>query len=315
MTASSRSPAPLVLGTAQLGMAYGIANRAGMPGPEAASALVHHALSLGVTCFDTARAYGESEARLGRALWGHGDARVFTKLSPLNELDENAPAELVAEAVSKSVSASADALCRGRLDGLMLHRARHLHAWGGVVWQTLKRLCADHRIRALGVSVQNTDELRLALSFRDVRHIQMPLNVLDWRWRDPALFARFALRPDVTIHVRSALLQGLLASPVSQIWPPIPGLDTMRLLDALTALSETLGRAGLADLCFAYVRGKPFVDGIVVGVDTMAQLDANAALFARPALDADECAFVERFLPRLPEKLLNPAQWPTRKAA
>ncbi|MCB9593050.1 MAG: aldo/keto reductase [Sandaracinaceae bacterium] len=44
----------------------------------AARALIDHALERGVTLFDTARSYGESEARLGRALAPHRDRVVLS---------------------------------------------------------------------------------------------------------------------------------------------------------------------------------------------------------------------------------------------
>ena len=59
----------LGLGTVQLGMAYGL----GLPEPppdEECIRLVHRALELGITYFDTASAYGRSEELLGRALAG-----------------------------------------------------------------------------------------------------------------------------------------------------------------------------------------------------------------------------------------------------
>ncbi|WP_373289934.1 aldo/keto reductase, partial [Saccharopolyspora thermophila] len=48
-------------------MAYGIANTTGDLGQPAVDALLRRAAELGVTHVDTARAYGESEARIGAA--------------------------------------------------------------------------------------------------------------------------------------------------------------------------------------------------------------------------------------------------------
>lgn len=48
----------VALGTAQLGMAYGVANTAGQPTSEAATGLVATAWGAGVRSFDTAQAYG-----------------------------------------------------------------------------------------------------------------------------------------------------------------------------------------------------------------------------------------------------------------
>jgi N-acyl-D-aspartate/D-glutamate deacylase len=51
-------PTELVMGSAQLGLTYGAANRTGKPEREAALRLVQRAADAGVETFDTARAYG-----------------------------------------------------------------------------------------------------------------------------------------------------------------------------------------------------------------------------------------------------------------
>ena len=74
-----------VLGTAQLGMDYGIANVCGQPSEKLACEIVKTALGHGVNCFDTAQAYGNSEVVLGRALkyWGtEPDIKIVSKFSP-----------------------------------------------------------------------------------------------------------------------------------------------------------------------------------------------------------------------------------------
>jgi hypothetical protein len=58
----------MTLGTAQLGMDYGVANRTGKPPREIATAIVRAAIAHGVTVLDTARAYGDSEEVLRAAL-------------------------------------------------------------------------------------------------------------------------------------------------------------------------------------------------------------------------------------------------------
>ena len=82
--------AELVLGSVQLGVAYGAANRTGKPAHGAALQLVRRAADAGISQFDTARAYGDSEERIGEALEGRKAIRTITKLSPLNELATDA---------------------------------------------------------------------------------------------------------------------------------------------------------------------------------------------------------------------------------
>jgi spore coat polysaccharide biosynthesis protein SpsF len=284
---SEQRSAALVLGSVQLGLAYGAANRTGMPEHGAALEIVRRAADAGISQFDTARAYGDSELRLGEALAGKKAIRAITKLSPLTELSPGASRDDIRAAVDGSISESLSALRRDRLDCLLLHRASHMNAYGGAIWERLVERLEDGSVLSLGVSVQSPLEALGALACPDVIHLQLPFNLLDWRWRKAGFKACLAARPNVTIHARSIYLQGILASGAHQ-----------------------LGREGPADLCLAYARGQDWIDGVVVGLETEDQLDDNLRLFVKRPLDPDECAFVEGRLPHLPARLLNPAQWP-----
>jgi aryl-alcohol dehydrogenase-like predicted oxidoreductase len=303
--------AELVLGSVQLGLAYGIANKTGKPSREAALALVRRAADSGIVQFDTARAYGDSEERLGEALAGR-ETLTVTKLSPLSELAADASRESVRAAVDASIAKSCAALGRERLQCLLLHRASHLTDHGRAIWHRLLEHRRDGTIERLGVSVQSPQEARVALANPDVCHIQMPFNILDWRWREAGVVALCNERTDVTVHVRSVFLQGLLASGDPAIWPPIEGVDPAEVLKIVAGLARECGRESIADLCLAYARGQDFVDGVVVGLETEEQLDLNLRLAVKRPLSPEECAAVERRIPRLPEQLLNPALWPKR---
>src|SRR3954471_5172087 len=108
-------PAELVMGSAQLGLVYGAANRSGKPTREAALKLVRRAADAGVGAFDTARAYGDAEERLGEGLHGR-KVTTITKLAPLSELPADASTSAVHAAVDASVEQSRAALGRDRLD-------------------------------------------------------------------------------------------------------------------------------------------------------------------------------------------------------
>jgi aryl-alcohol dehydrogenase-like predicted oxidoreductase len=305
-----RENAPeLVLGSVQLGLAYGVANRTGKPPRSAALSLVRRATEAGIRVFDTARAYGEAEERLGAAFAGRNFATV-TKLSPLTELTPRASREEVRNAVDKSVRDSLTALNRDRLDCLLLHRASHMKAFDGAVWERLMELFSAGTVSALGVSIQSPEEAQEALSESSVRHIQLPFNLLDWRWCEAGVIDAIRAKRPLTVHVRSVFLQGLIAARNPEIWPVIPGVHVKGLVGWLDDCARAYGRKGPADLALAYVRGQDWIDGIVVGMETEAQLDDNLALFRRPPLLEDDCWRITTSRPRLPVQLLDPAQWP-----
>lgn len=302
--------AAMVLGSVQLGLAYGAANRTGKPERGAALSLVRRAAEAGIQEFDTARAYGDSEDRLGEALAGKKAVRTITKLSPLAELAADASRDAVRAAVDASIEESLAALRLSRLDCLLLHRAAHMKAFDGAIWERLVERLEDGSVLSLGVSVQSPLEALMALASPDVAHLQLPFNVLDWRWRKAGFRTCLAARPNVTVHARSAFLQGILASSDPAVWPKIDGVYPQAIINILAGLAHQLGRESAADLCLAYARGQDWIDGVVVGLETEDQLEDNLRLFVRRPLTAPECGIVEARLPHLPLALLDPAQWP-----
>jgi Predicted oxidoreductases (related to aryl-alcohol dehydrogenases) len=299
--------AEFVLGCVQIGLAYGIANRAGKPTRAQGLELLGRARAAGIRIFDTASAYGDAEERLGEA-FGADPVTIVTKLSPLSELTAGDPPERAVAAAEASVARSCEALRRNRLDCLLLHRASHRTGFGGAIWQRLLAYQQAGIVRRLGVSVQSAAEAEAAMDDLGVGHIQLPFNLLDRRWDQ--ILSGLAARPGMTVHVRSIFLQGLLAAGDPAIWPAVPGVDAAAVVAAINGLVRDLGRESPADLCLAYVRGHAVIAGAVIGLETIAQLEANLHLFAKPALTPSEIAAVRAALPPMPEQLLNPALWP-----
>lgn len=299
----------LVLGTAQLGMRYGIANTDGMPSERGAADLLSAATDAGIRFFDTARAYGESERRIGAFLrTSLTNVHVITKLDPMRDVSSAYDAIVGAQA---SLAASRDALGRNHLDTVLLHRAQHRSAWGGALWNLLRNERNAGGIGDLGVSVQSPSEALAALEDSDVHHLQLPFNLLDWRWANAGVIHALRRRTDVVVHVRSVFLQGLFTDIPAFRWPAIPGLDPNEVVNHLSRLARAFNRRSLADLAIAFVRAQNWIDFIVIGMETREQLASNIALFTRPTLTADEAAHAQAAMPFFPEGLLDPASWPT----
>ena len=300
------------LGTAQLGMPYGIANRAGQPDRAAAADIIATARMCSVTYFDTARMYGDSERILGETLALTSPdvppAKVVTKL-PAFPHAERMTALTARDWVRQTVATSAAELRRPTVDVLLLHRWQDRERDSGSVWRALCELRNEGTIGALGASVQNVDDAVAALLDPDVRHVQLPVNVLDWRWQAPRFLEARAARSDVAVHARSSLLQGLLVTSPDR-WPAVDGMSAAVVAERLGNLVKDCERSSVADLAFAYVRSLSWVDTLVVGVETADQVIANVELFRRPPLTEVEANNVVNSLPTVPEAFLNPALWP-----
>lgn len=309
---TNKSASKLVFGAAQLGLAYGIANTTGRPNLDVSIDLLKTAISNGVTFLDTARAYGDSESVIG-AVWEQGwsgRAKLVTKLSPLAGCPKDASEAVVKAFVDASVFQSCSELLVKRLDILMLHRASHLSDWGGAVWRRLLELQSIGLITELGVSVQTPDELSSVLQLSEVSHIQMPYNILDWRWDDAisAIQKEKSVRR-LTVHVRSALLQGLLTSSNPSHWKSAGLEDFSAVVHWLENKAKSLNCSSVVNLCLNYVRSLPWVDGVVVGMENKQQLVSNVELFGSDLFTQDELreALISR--PAIDANSLNPSTW------
>ena len=195
----------LVLGTAQLGMPYGIANRSGQPDFKTAIEIIKTAWKNGIREFDTAQAYGISESILGKALSALGisrEARIVTKLDPeLNPLDD--------KEIKKALERSLERLHVPSLHGLMLHREEWLEYQDEGLNATLKQFVDQGLTSHLGVSLYSPLKSIRALESDLFDMIQVPANILDRRFENVGVF-QLADEKGTQVYIRSVFLQGLL---------------------------------------------------------------------------------------------------------
>jgi aryl-alcohol dehydrogenase-like predicted oxidoreductase/spore coat polysaccharide biosynthesis protein SpsF (cytidylyltransferase family) len=300
----------MTLGTAQLGMDYGAVNRTGKPRRSAAIEIVRKAVAHRVTALDTARAYGDSEQVLGQALSGawRSRAEVITKLDPLTNLSPDESGQRVSAAVEASVRDSCDALGTDRLPVLLLHRWNHHDAWRGAAWRTLLNLRDSGKIARLGVSVYHPEEALEALEDPAVQHLQLPMNLLDSRWRTRGIDRSLSYRLDVIVHARSVFLQGVLLHPVSN-WPHLLDFDAQPCVIKIRQLVARFDRESISDLCVAYVRSQKWIHSLVLGCETLAQLEENLKLFRSPILTPEQCEEIAECFSSVPDEILNPSKW------
>ena len=284
----------LCFGTVQLGQAYGVANPSRMLGEEDVQALLDAAGAGGVRRFDTARAYGAAEARLGawRARTGTAPT-IVTKFPPL----DSAAAVAGLEA---SFEASLRALGVARVDGLLAHRAADLRLPGVADW--LRGQVGAGAIGAFGASVSESAAIEDCISTEGLGLIQLPLNLADRRAAPllPSLAAA-----GIRVHARSIFLQGaLLMEPAA-----LPAhLDTLRgPISGLAALASEAGMTPLA-LALGFALGELGVDSVVFGAYTLSQL-AECLAAAGPLDPALRAAAADLF-DGLPGEVVDPSRWP-----
>lgn len=309
--AGLRVESRLALGTVQLGLDYGIANRTGKPAMANAKKILETAIAHGINFIDTAAAYGESEQVIGTCLnlAQKQDLNIHTKLATLDDLGGSPTPRAIKDAVEASLYKSAYRLGLSTLPCVMLHRWEHYTQHAGQIWNHLRILKRENLIKKLGASVQSPAEALEALAEPEIEFIQIPFNICDWRWRESGFADARMRRQDIHIQARSSLLQGVFLLPAAQ-WPVLDPTEADSFKKTLKSLVQTCNRKSVQDLCYAYVRSMEWIDSIVVGVETIEQLEENLSLFNQSVLE--DAAEIEKQIPKLDEKFLNPALWPAR---
>lgn len=299
---STSPPFPLsalTLGTVQFGMPYGVANPATLPDKRAAEAIFEMAQRGGVRVFDTARAYGLAEQRIGSWLASGGSKPALISKFPPLDPDGDATAAMLGH-----FEASCAVLGVGGLDGWLAHRVEDIALPG--VAEALRALVREGRLGAFGVSVYGPQGIEAALAVEGLCLVQAPASLLDTRLILGGWFER-CRAAGLTVFARSAFLQGALLMSADRLPPHLAPLAPH-----LRAFQDIASRSRLAPatLAIGFLRAQPGIDSIVVGAYDAAQmsacLDAAAAAPLAPATVEALCALGDG----LDEALIDPSRWP-----
>ena len=293
----------LVLGTAQLGLDYGITNSNGKPKLTESLEIIKYALDNDINIFDSARAYGDSEYILGLAKKKYNNLNIITKLDPLNELNDTTTNEEIYKMIDASINTSIKNLNIDIIETFILHRFHHFN--NKIIWN---HLLENKKLKKLGVSIYYVKEAIEALKDNDIKHIQLPINILDQQWFCDEFLQLIEKRTDVTIHCRSILLQGILISEADK-WPKIDDINPEEFIKKLNELVKQFKLNSRLELCFSYVKSIEWIDGLLIGVDNINQLNENLKLFNVRILTNKELNLIRSIFKNTSNKLLNPALW------
>src|SRR3954451_21331417 len=144
---------------------------------ERARATIAAAVGAGVTVFDTARAYGDNEGLLARAVRGVHGLRVVTKGGMSRAAGRWIP-DGRAKAIRAGCEASLEALDGLPIDLYLLHTPDPRTPWRTSV-RALARLADEGVVRRVGVANVNRRQLDEALDLAPVAAVQVALSPWD----------------------------------------------------------------------------------------------------------------------------------------
>ncbi|MBX3238678.1 MAG: aldo/keto reductase [Chitinophagaceae bacterium] len=254
----------IAFGGVEIGLPYGIGvnDETDMLPEKDAIRLLRAAVEKGFNFFDTARMYGVSEERMGKAFkYIRQNVVLASKCRHFRKADGSLPVDaVIREMIRQSIRESLEALQTDYLDLYMLHQADLEILDRAVIADEMLKLKETGVVRAIGVSTYKTEETKKAIVSDVWNVVQLPFNLLDQQ--QGSLFD-LAAGWGVGIVVRSVLLKGLLSDRGTGLHEALQPVEQhIRRYKKLLENNESLPKTALK-----FALSFPQVSSVLVGID------------------------------------------------
>ena len=282
----------LILGTAQLGLNYGISGK--KPDYKDSIDILKFCEKNNILTFDTAQGYGNSEEILS-SISNNNDIRIITKIDFKDKSD--------IDYIIKSINKSCKNLKVKNIDVLLLHSFADFK--NKTIINNLVRIKKSGLIKKLGASVYNVNEAKEIIQDKNFSVIQIPFNYLDRQWDDPQ-FQKDIYKSNIEIHVRSIFLRGILINDF-KYWPKINNV-----YDIYNKIQDLCAKYKLSkiELVIGFIKSIKWINGIIFGVDNINQLSECVEYFNN-IKDFDDIVVkdIENVLSPISSELIDPRLW------
>jgi len=250
----------IVLGTAQFGLDYGIANSVGRLTYDEVFKIINLCNKFNINTLDTAISYGKSEDILGNQ--NLNKWKIITKLPAVPDNVSN-----IENYINEKFRNSLEKLKSRSIYALLLHSPIQLFEKNGKkIFKSLNVLKEKGLISKVGVSVYSPVELYKILESYNFDIVQFPLNILDCRFIKSDILINLK-KQGVETYARSIFLQGLLLMKTRPLyfnkWNHIWS-EWDRWLNLL--------QISPLEACIRFAISQNNLDNIIIGVDSSAQL-------------------------------------------
>ena len=282
----------IVIGTAQIGNRYGIANKSNKVNFKKAKYIIKKAYNNGINYLDTAGSYNNSEKYLGKI--GTNKWKISTKLPAIPFECSN-----LKYWFDKTFFKSFKNLKCNSIDTLLLHNPNDLlDTRGKELYKIIQKLKDKNLISKFGISIYDFNNLNLIISKFDIDTIQFPFNLFDRRILSNNLIYKLK---DLKIetYARSVFMQGLLLINKKDRPKEFKKWNNLwKKYDAWLKNSKLTP----IEACLGYVNSFPEIDKIIIGVNRQKQL-SQILKYNNPIID------VPSDIKTFDIKLINPANW------
>jgi aryl-alcohol dehydrogenase-like predicted oxidoreductase len=265
----------LVLGTAQFGLDYGIANKIGKPEENKAFEIMKYAVENGINYFDTAYSYGNSEIIIDKFLNTYKSYKnkinIITKMASLNKKKLNE------KNINDRFFESLHRLGKESIYCYMVHDFKGIENNCDEIGKVFLKLKENNYIKKIGVSIYDQFQLEFLFKYFDFDLIQLPISIFDQRFITDKFLQRLK-RKNIEIYARSIFLQGLLFLEENNLPPKMN-----KFRDYISRLNEISLKYNLSkeEIALLFVDNIGEIDKIIIGVEKIDQLQRNVKILSK----------------------------------
>lgn len=269
------------LGTAEIGLDYGFKGspQYSRPSRQDSIRLIRRAVDRGINWLDTARAYGDSEEVIGRALKDLSPGpRISSKVifdCPVSEMDAAAQRNQVFQSIESSLRA----LQVDAIDLLYIHNATEKLLKETTIRDSLEEARSQGKIVLAGATCYAEQDALATLKDPLFQVLQVPFSLLNQKMRQ-RVFPE-AARKGVGVFVRSVFLRGVLTPQIDFLPERLAPLrkQASKILQVLGSEVD-----GLAEAAVRFCLSLPEISSVLMGLKNEAELESNVSGLSRGPL-------------------------------
>ena len=280
-----------ILGTAQFGSNYGIANFDGTVKKDDAINIIELMKKKNMKIIDTASSYHESEKRLGEI--GVQGFDIISKLpfrnSNIHDLESWIEFELIKSLKKLKIQ---------KLYAILIHD------FDMIDQERLKKIFEilikfkNKYFYKIGISTYLSNESLKKINLFPINIIQTSYNIFDRKIENSDF--KNILNDNIEIHARSIFLQGVLVNKNKKNQTFFSQFDDI-FDDWFNFLSTN--KYDPIDYCIKFVLSNPSIDKVVLGIDNFNQFKK---IFN---FNINKIFKIFKIEKNIPEKLINPTYW------
>jgi spore coat polysaccharide biosynthesis protein SpsF (cytidylyltransferase family)/aryl-alcohol dehydrogenase-like predicted oxidoreductase len=279
----------IILGGAQIGMNYGYKNDK-IISDNQLKKIFDFMEEKKINGIDTAQDYKLSEKKIGKQVINFKmkkDYYLFSKISKFNNI-LGISNTMIKTKIYINLYLSMFQLKTTCLDVLMIHSVNNFFKKKKIFKDIFLELKRKKFIRDIGVSIYTPNELIEILRQKFFKFIQIPFNILDFRWNKKILFT-LKKKYKFKLIARSIFLRGFLT--YNKNWPRW-FIEKNKLNKQIKKINNKFNLKNNLELCIKYVNSISFIDYIVIGCNNLKQFKEILFAFEKNKFSKSEISVI-----------------------